>query len=913
MDKRPGAGRESLNKADHLLKSLKYGEISLSEFEKAFQDVLDSDIDTAGQIATGLKRRRFNFSGENEAIRLCLIASFHEAQSNHKLAIKWTRDALDFCRQVGYRQGVHKCLRILFSSNVHLGRYTKARFFAGQALSDPELPPNERVKIHLNLGGIAYRMHDYAPALEHLQRTLGLLSEDGESRTTAVVRYNLGLLYVALNKYGEAEQYFSKARELFSEMGHDLYQAHVLQSYGFLYMILGQFFRAEEMLQEALNAYERGGDVTGAALCELELIRLDARLNRFARITERIPELGEAFRRNGRTSELGQIYYQGMLAALAQEEYDISEYYLKEAMRIFRKEKSRHYLALCMMNEGVLLWKQAMKKEGLQKIYKAREIFAETNMSELELECYIYSDRIRRDVDDDKHFARIRYLLKQPMSLNMRMQGLILLHYFWMARHQVKRAISALFEAVNIVEESRASIRSRSTRATFFEDKATIYEMLIERLLEWGHASAFKMIFRVLEMSRSRQMMEALRRREDLPPVINEGEPLILEMHRLDLHLKQLARKMARLSEDAHASDIEKATLVSDMEETRSQIEAVQEQMRNEERLSLFYPVEFDPEDIRKNMDDDQLMVLYFVGQKTLYRMELDKTSLKTYQHPLPEHFKRDLNVMMSILANRITPRMHAALEIARKLSLILAPRKTAKVRQITFVLHKALQRFPLALLQKDGKFLIESYLINQVPNLGVYYYTQQEDAPPMKRPTFFFSDDPEDPRAPERSYLLEKYPDAKVLDILESGAMAKALEHSDFIHFAGHCVFDRRNPDDSYLQLGGTKLSLNQFARFRLDGNPFLNLAACQSGWMVLGAGNEPHGFVIGSFAAGAATLLASLWEIDDEATGVWMETFYKSIHLGIAVAYRDACLKCMAENYDPYLWAGFCLQGHA
>lgn len=911
MDKRSRVGCR-LEKPVSLLNELRDGSISFDDFEKRFNDAIKADIEFAGTLAEGLKRGRFSFTPLEDARKRCLIGYFSESRSQHKLAIKWTLSSLVAFRQLGYRPGVHQCLRILLASHAHLGRYTYARFYAGQALADSRLPDGERVKIHINLGGLAYRKHDYVPALECYKAALILLERGANDKMKSIVVYNLGLLYVCLNKFAEAEENFAQASELFRTFQQDLFHAHTLQSSGNLYTILGQYFHAENKLKEARSLYLEGGDHTGAVLCDLELLRLDARLNRYERILDRIPDLINAFRKKGRASEIGQIYYHGVLSALAQRENELAEEYLHQATRIFKKEKSQHYQALCTMIGGVLLFRMNHHSRGLAHIIKARQIFADTGMHELELECLIYKNRLH-GTDDEGTFHRVRHLLKNPLSPIVRTQGLILLHYYWARRGQIKRSITSLFEAVNIIEESRASILSSSIRASFFEDKAEIYELLIERLLQWKNPSASSLIFRTMELSRSRQMMELLSQRKDLPPVINRDEPLVMELHRHDLRLKQLNRKLEQLGQ-ASGVEVEKNALLNAMAESRTEITNIRRKLSHEDRLSLFYPVEFRPEDIMSLLRPGKLLVIFFQGQKTLSRIELDHRRISTYHFPLPEFFKRDFNQLINILANRILPKMKHALLIAEQLSSIMVPRRLKGVEHITFILHKTLQRFPLALLKKQGRLLIEDYTINQCPNLPVFYFCQRSSPPRFERPVFFFSEREDDPTAPERHALLKLYPQAKVIASLADPDVANCLKTGDFIHFAGHCFFNKRNPEDSYLQLGGHRISLTSFGRYALDAHPFFNLAACHSGWTALSGGNEPRGFVIGSFAAGATSLLAGLWDLDDEVTGSWMDAFYKHMHLGLPVAYQQACLTIMIrERDDPYLWAGFSLMGRA
>ena len=74
--------------------------------------------------------------------------------------------------------------------------------------------------------------------------------------------------------------------------------------------------------------------------------------------------------------------------------------------------------------------------------------------------------------------------------------------------------------------------------------------------------------------------------------------------------------------------------------------------------------------------------------------------------------------------------------------------------------------------------------------------------------------------------------------------------------------------------------------------------------------------GLTRGFMYAGAARVMVSLWDVNDEATAVLMTHFYAGVlerHLTPATALREAQLALMRETKwkSPYYWAGFVLQG--
>ncbi|MDJ0840158.1 MAG: CHAT domain-containing protein [Acidobacteriota bacterium] len=915
MDNRSAAafGGNSLTSRRTLLRRLRRGQLSFTNFETEFLDLMSADLDGAAGLIPGLKRPVRSLSSIEDARRLRLVAFFYERRSNHRLAIRWTRRAMASFQELEVAGELPHCWRLLFTSYAHLGRYGKARHYAALALAEPSLSDSERLKMLVNLGALEYRTRHYKLALQHFNRAMKLLDGSRDDKSRAVVLYNMGNVYVALNKFVEAELNFESAHALFLTLNAMNACAYVLQASGHLSLILGQYFHAENKLNQARKIYSEVGDQVGAALCDVELLKLDIRLNRCERVLNRIPGLVEAFAAKGRGLETGLIYFEGVRAALALQDVDVAEAYLERAFAIFTRERNEHQLALCTMVQGLIHLSRKEHAAAKEKIQAAVGLFRISALAELELECLFYMCRIDTDYLNRDVFQRIRKLLKKPLSLPVRIQGMRLVSDYWTARGERKRGIRSLFEAVNILEESRATIASEQLRELFFEDKAEIYETLIERLFQWKDPKVPRLIFQVIELSRSRHMTEILSRREALPPVVNRNEPLVLELHRLDLRLEQLNRRLDELSRDLKAASSEKESLLQDITSSRRDLARVKDQLGHEERLGLFYPVEFEPEQISRLLKPNHLLVMYFMAGKTLYRIEMTAEGLKTYGVPLPTGFMRDFNTMLNIVSNRINSRAGLALKLADKLGRLLVPAQTRDIEHFTFILHKDLQRFPLALLRKNGRFLLEDATISQCPNLPVFYFARPRGNSRFRKPVFFFSDKEGDPLADERNVLQKHYPRAWVFSRLGDKKIPRLINKADLIHFAGHGRFDRKQPERSYLELGGDELKLRAFARFRMDNRPFLNLASCQSGWMAMSSGNEAHGFVISAFAAGASGMMASLWEIDDRATSDWMEVFYNNMGLGLPQAYRKACLELRTRNADPYFWAGFCLLGRA
>jgi CHAT domain-containing protein len=92
--------------------------------------------------------------------------------------------------------------------------------------------------------------------------------------------------------------------------------------------------------------------------------------------------------------------------------------------------------------------------------------------------------------------------------------------------------------------------------------------------------------------------------------------------------------------------------------------------------------------------------------------------------------------------------------------------------------------------------------------------------------------------------------------------------------------------------------------------------LSACSTaaGKEVVGEGLI--GLVRGFMYAGSRRVLASLWKVDDEATGELMTRFYRGVFekgLTPPAALQAAQIELLTTRrwQHPFYWAGFVLQG--
>jgi len=154
--------------------------------------------------------------------------------------------------------------------------------------------------------------------------------------------------------------------------------------------------------------------------------------------------------------------------------------------------------------------------------------------------------------------------------------------------------------------------------------------------------------------------------------------------------------------------------------------------------------------------------------------------------------------------------------------------------------------------------------------------------------------------------------------------ALKPELSKYRIVHFATHGVLDLEHPELSGIVFSMVNekgqprdgyLRLEDIYNMNLSAD-LVVLSACQTG---IGKQIKGEGLIAltrGFMYAGAKSIVASLWKVDDAATSALMAEFYRQMFINKlkpSAALRAAQLKLAQQSrwQSPYYWAGFFIQG--
>lgn len=248
------------------------------------------------------------------------------------------------------------------------------------------------------------------------------------------------------------------------------------------------------------------------------------------------------------------------------------------------------------------------------------------------------------------------------------------------------------------------------------------------------------------------------------------------------------------------------------------------------------------------------------------------------------------------------------------------------KPEVLVFVPGGSLRSIPFGALQRasDKKFLIERYPVAVIPSLSLIEPKAIDRADVRLLAAGLAVAVQGFPALPhveqELDLLTQKFPGVTLRDeefvISRFEREVKTVPYS-IIHLASHGEFNG-DPDESFLLTHDGKISMNDLSnwitatQFRAEEPlELLTLSACQT---AIGNDRAALGLAGVALRAGARSVLATLWSVNDEATARLMDDFYE--RLGAPGISRAKALQLAQQNLietkeyrHPAFWAPFLL----
>ncbi len=250
----------------------------------------------------------------------------------------------------------------------------------------------------------------------------------------------------------------------------------------------------------------------------------------------------------------------------------------------------------------------------------------------------------------------------------------------------------------------------------------------------------------------------------------------------------------------------------------------------------------------------------------------------------------------------------------------------------LILVPHRALHSLPFAALEDPatGRFLAEDFALTLLPSASLLPVLAKKKAMSQGSEALVLGDPrlSDSPLPALEGARREAKEVARLWGV--EPLLGEAATESEFrlqageaylIHIAAHGVTEADHPLFSYLALAADALHdgrltmLEIFDEVNLLGAPLVVLSACESALGERSGGDETVGLVRAFLTAGASSVVATLWPVDDRSSADLMTTFYRLVAVGTAPsrALQEAQVAAIhgETKIIPHYWAGYGITG--
>lgn len=498
-----------------------------------------------------------------------------------------------------------------------------------------------------------------------------------------------------------------------------------------------------------------------------------------------------------------------------------------------------------------------------------------------------------------------------------------------------------VMEAVERLEHLAEKISIEDFLIPFMgSDRQKVYSTLVAML---AASSEPEKAFLYSERARARALLLRL----DDPSGSSAGDPTDLESPGATFSSKIRAtqRELARLQ-----AQLSMATSVDARQQLEDQLAGLRAELDAlvlRDRILTAPDVEsptLDPDlsELRRRLPDTDVVVSFFFAQGHLLTWVIDRHELVQLSQP----WTRDEDSLVSCLASQLAhvsvrgtevdagcvTREAASTALWDKLVKPLQP--YLRHRNVVVVPHGVLHHLPFAALRngEGGRFWIQDVAISYAPSVAAWLQLPADQAIGDRVLVLGGSADSSHPlpwAEDEAEAVAQRLGvSAHVGLAAREGLVWQRAGQTDVLHLAAHGYLDTEDPRSSRVELqGDVQFDGRLEVRELMATSAFTNLdlvvlSACRTALGDRTRGDDIVGLVRGFMAAGAPTVVATLWPIDDHASAELMVGFYDQLLEGVTVgrALRQAQLEwidshrdCTEHGDDPYYWAGFGVYGAA
>jgi CHAT domain-containing protein/Tfp pilus assembly protein PilF len=745
--------------------------------------------------------------------------------------------------------------------------------------------PDDLGKCALALGKLRRAKGDWNGALDAYSVALAIFRSTHNRKREGSTLNNIGAVYDHQGRYAEALDSFQQALVILREVGDRVGEGTTLNNIGLVYDAQGRYAEALDAYQQSLVIARKMGDSAGEGTT--------------------LNNIGLAYDHQGRHAEALASYQQALV--ITHEVGDrAGEGATLNNIGVVYHHQGRYTEALDSFQQALVIRREVGDQAGegttlnnIGEVYRSQGRYAEV------LDAYQQALVILREVG-----VRVG----EGTTLN----NIGAVYQEW---NELPQALAYYKQAIDVFETVRSVAGSESGRASFIAQYAFLYNHVVSLYHAQGQDDK---AFYASERGRARAFLDSLATGH-VELSDNTGTDLLTREQEAYATRQATQDALAKAksqtpSDEALITDLE-AQLAQAETDYQAALKAIEDRG---DQLAALVPGRsgvLDLPQVQALLDDQTTLISFWVLEdQTLAFIvthnTFDTIALKVSRTDLAAQINT-----FSLFASVDEAYPASALTLYNEL---IAPLNSyLTTPHLTVVPQGVLHYLPFAALTDGQRYVVDDYTVTYFPSASTLPYVQKNLAgtggkllvlgnPATDLPALSFAE--REARAIGALYGVE----AVVGEAATESLVHEQASEIGILHLAAHGYYNTANPLYSAVALtpdraNDGQLEVSEIYGLNLGQASLVVLSACETQKGELSTGDERVGLTRAFFFAGAPTVIASLWSVDDEATELLMERFYTHLRAGQdkAAALRQAQLDVREEYPNPYYWAAFVLNG--
>jgi len=440
---------------------------------------------------------------------------------------------------------------------------------------------------------------------------------------------------------------------------------------------------------------------------------------------------------------------------------------------------------------------------------------------------------------------------------------------------------------------------------------------------------------------------------------ISEGINPVLANREKSL-MRDIAKSYSKLL-GPNLSPKDRDDISSQLKASEDQLESLKREIRasSPAYADLRYPKVITYDEVRELLSaQDIAYFAYSIGKDSSYGFVITSQALKVFDIPARKILKQQVTSYRKAISNLQTQDFQLGRDLFHEL---VSPGLEPGLKKIIIVPDDILNLLPFETLltnKEPNSWLVRDYMVGYIPSLSslrvlqarhrngskprmdllaignpIYGSNGKEHGKLTNAAILYDISSASGINLPPLKYsaveidnISNLFPSRKVTALQKESASGRWLKSNPLtdykiIHIAAHSIIDDKKPARSAIvlsysqnQAGNGLLQTRDIYNLKLNAD-LVTLSSCQTGLGQFIRGEGIEGLSRAFFYAGSSSVLMSLWAVNDQATYLLMERFYRHLKGSESLmgALRNAKLEMISSRAlsHPYYWAGFVING--